>query len=525
MSAATFINLFGSWSEHFPILLVVVPMMAAPVCVLFGSNALSWVVAALANLWSFIAALALVFATQGGAVLSYHVGGWAPPIGIEYRVDAANAFVVLIVAAIGTILMPYAWKSVRHEIEQRHVGLFYAAYLLCFAGLLGVAITGDAFNVFVFLEISSLSTYALVAMGARQDKRALSAAYDYLILGTIGATFFVIGLGFLYMATGTLNLADLAERIVGQDDNRTVRSAFAFIVIGMGLKAAVFPLHRWLPGSYTYAPSFISAFLAGTATKVAIYVIIRFALSVYSGESDFERDTIEFLLLPLAIAGMFGASLVAVFQTNLKRMLAYSSVGQIGYMVLGFTLLNATGLSAAFVHLFNHAITKTALFMAAGAIVYRLGSAGYGTMAGLGRRMPWTAGAIVLAGLSLIGVPSTAGFISKWVLIQAALEKGWWPIAVLVVLSSLIAIVYVWRVVEVLYLRAPADGVTNAGGGTAVADAPLAMLVPLWLLVGAIFWFGFDASWTLDVARQAADGLLAGKFGAGEEVIIGVPGR
>ena len=323
------------------------------------------------------------------------------------------------------------------------------------------------------------------------------------------------------MATGTLNLAALAERITGQGDNRTVRSAFAFIVIGMGLKAAVFPMHRWLPGSYTYAPSFISAFLAGTATKVAIYVVLRFAFSVYSGESDFERDTIEFLLLPLAVAGMFAASMVAVFQTNLKRMLAYSSVGQIGYMILGFTLLNATGVSAAMVHLFNHAITKTALFMAAGAMVYRLGSANYGAMAGLGRRMPWTAAAIVLAGLSLIGVPSTAGFISKWVLIQAALEKGWWIVAVLVVLSSLIAIVYVWRVVEVLYLRAPADGVE----GTATSDAPFSMLVPMWLLVVAIFWFGFDASWTLDVSRQAAEGLLAGKFGAGTETVIGVEGR
>ena len=516
------INLFGAWSEHFPILLVVVPMLAAPLCVLFGSNVLSWVIAFAANLWSLVAALALVFATQEGAVLSYHVGGWAPPLGIEYRVDAANAFVVFIVALVGSALMPYAWRSVAHEIEPRHVGLFYAAYLLCFTGLLGVAITGDAFNIFVFVEISSLATYALVAMGARQDKRALSAAYDYLILGTIGATFFVIGLGFLYMATGTLNLADLAVRIEALgDDNRTVRSAFAFIVIGMGLKAAVFPLHRWLPGSYTYAPSFVSAFLAGTATKVAIYVILRFAFSVYSGESDFERDTIEFLLLPLAIAAMFGASLVAVFQTNLKRMLAYSSVGQIGYMLLGFTLLNATGVSAAMIHLFNHAITKTALFMAAGAMVYRLGSANYGTMAGLGRRMPWTAAAIVLAGLSLIGVPSTAGFVSKWVLIQAALEKGWWIVAVLVVISSLVAIVYVWRVVEVLYLQAPADGVE----GTAVNDAPASMLVPIWLLVAAIFLFGFDASWTLDVARQAAEGLLAGKFGAGEEIVIGVEGR
>ena len=520
MNVVDLINFFGSWSEHFPILLVVVPLLAAPVCVLFGSGRIAWAVAALASAWSLVAAFVLVFATRDGAVLSYHVGGWAPPLGIEYRVDAANSFVCLIVAMIGTVLMPYAARSVAREVEPRHAPLFYAAYLLCFTGLLGVAITGDAFNVFVFLEISSLATYTLVALGARRDKRALSAAYDYLILGTIGATFFVIGLGFLYMATGTLNMADLSQRLVGLDESRTVRSAFAFIVIGMGLKAAVFPLHRWLPGSYTFAPSFISAFLAGTATKVAIYVIVRFAFSVHTGDTDWERETLQFLLLPLALLAMFAASLVAVFQTNLKRMLAYSSVGQIGYMVLGFTLMNVTGITATMVHMFNHALTKTALFMAAGAMVYRLGSANYGVMAGLGRRMPWTGAAIVLAGLSLIGVPATAGFVSKWILIQATLELGWWPLAILIVLSSLIAVVYVWRVVEVLYLREPVGG---APSGT--REAPLSMLVPMWLLVIAIFWFGLDATGPVDVSRQAAEGLLGGMFGFGQETVIGVPGR
>lgn len=519
---------FGTWSEHFPILIVAVPLLAAPLCVLFGSNAFSFAIAFVANLWSLMCALVLVAftittATEGvaGQVISYHVGGWAPPLGIEYRIDAANSFVAVIIALIGAVVLPYGWRSVRFEIAREHHGLFFAAYLLCFTGLLGVTLTGDAFNVFVFLEISSLSTYTLVAMGARRDKRALSAAYDYLILGTIGATFFVIGLGLLYMATGTLNMVDLAVRIADMEDNRTVRSAFAFIVIGMGLKAAIFPLHRWLPGSYTFAPSMISAFLAGTSTKVAIYVIARFMFSVYSAPAGFEQDTVEFLLLPLAVVAMFVASLVAVFQTNLKRMLAYSSVAQIGYIVLGLALLNVSGLSAAFVHLFNHAITKAALFLAAGCMVAQLGSAGYGAMSGLGRRMPWTSAAIVLAGLSLIGIPSTAGFVSKWVLIQATLEKGWWPLAVLIVVSSVIAVVYMWRVIEVLYLRAPADGETGPG----TDEAPALMLVPLWILIGAIFVFGLAAEWPLEVSRVAAEQLLAGRYGVGTEVVVGVPGR
>ena len=521
---ASFVAGIVQHSEHFPILVVVIPMVAAPLCVIFGSNRLSYLAALAATLFALVASLTLVVATtlpEGGQVLSYHVGGWAPPIGIEYRIDAANAFVALTVALVGTIALPYGWRSMRAEIERRHHGLFLAVYLLCLTGLLGVTVTGDAFNIFVFLEISSLATYTLVAMGAKRDKRALSAAYDYLILGTIGATFFVIGLGLLYMATGTLNLVDLAQRIATMEDSRTVRSAFAFIVIGMGLKAAIFPLHRWLPGAYTFAPSMISVFLAGTSTKVALYVVARFMFSVYTAREGFEQDTLEFLLLPLAILGMFAGSLVALFQTNLKRMLAYSSVAQIGYMVLGLALLNVSGLSSAFVHMFNHAITKAALFMAAGCMILRVGSANYGAMAGLGRRMPWTSAAIVLAGLSLIGVPTTAGFVSKWVLIQGALEKGWWPLAVAIVLSSVVAIAYMWRVVETLYLRPTPDGVE----GTGTDEAPLLMLVPMWALVVAIFVFGIDAQWTLSVTQIAAEQLLGGQFGAGSEIVVGAPSR
>lgn len=504
---------------HFIVLLVVVPLMAAPLVMLIGRNFVGFVLTVLACVFSFFASLMLLLDVLRVGVVSYHIGGWAPPAGIEYRADAANAFVVLIVSAIGTVVLPYARTSIRHEIAERHHALFYACYLLCFTGLLGVAITGDAFNVFVFLEISALSTYVLVALGAEKDKRALSAAYDYLILGTIGATFFVIGLGMLYMATGTLNMVDLADRLGDMQDNRTVRSAFAFITIGMGLKIAMYPLHRWLPGAYTFSPSVVSAFLAGTATKVAVYVLLRFMFSVFSARFGFEVDTLEFIILPLAVVAMFAASFVATFQDNFKRLLAYSSVAQIGYMLLGISLLNVTGVSAAMVHLFNHAITKTALFLAVGAIVYRTGSPIIPRMAGLGRLMPFTSAAIVLGGLSLIGIPSTAGFVSKFALLSAALEKGWWPVAFLIVASSMIAVLYVWKVVETLYLKQPEEGV-------AVREAPLMLLLPTWILVGAIFWFGIDADFTMSAAQTAAESLLAGNFGGTDgATVFGEPGR
>ena len=490
-------------ADHLPILIVLVPFLAAPLIVVIGSRRLAWPIAIMATLTSFFIAIKLLLQVIDGGVISYHLGGWAPPMGIEYRIDVANAIVLLLISAIGTIVLPYMLQSVKYEISKKHHTLFYTAYLLCFTGLMGMVATGDAFNIFVFLEISSLSTYVLVSMGAKMDKRALTAAYNYLILGTIGATFFVIGIGFLYAGTGTLNLADIAAYITAHGTDRTIQTAFAFIVVGIGLKVAIYPIHLWLPSAYTYAPSAVSVFLAATATKAAIYVLLRFMFSVFQPDFLYEMNAIKGIMLPLALAAMFVASLIAVFQSDFKRMLAYSSIAQIGYILVGISLLSTTGLGGAIVHLFNHGITKAALFMGVGALVLRTGSSFYVKIEGMGKVMPFTSFAIVIAGLSLIGVPGTAGFISKWMLVQAAIEQGWWPIALAIVASSLLAVIYVWRVVEVLYMKQPADGYTTK-------DAPLSMLAPLWIMALATIWFGFDTDLALTAARSAADGFLHG---------------
>ncbi len=494
-------------ADHLPVLQVLIPFISAPLLVLIGSRRLAWPIAFAASAATFGIAIALLAQVLGGGVISYQIGGWAPPLGIEYRVDAANAFVLLLVSGISTVVLLFALKSVPTEIAKRHQTLFYTAYLLSLAGLLGVVVTGDAFNVFVFLEVSSLSTYVLVAMGAQRDKRALTAAYDYLIMGTIGATFFVIGIGFLYAGTGTLNMADIAAQISARGADRTIQTAFAFIVVGIGLKVAIYPLHLWLPNAYTYAPSAVTSFIAATATKVAIYVLLRFMFTVFQPEFLFEINVLEYIMIPLAVLAMFAASLIAAFQTDFKRMLAYSSIAQIGYILLGIGLLSETGLTAAIIHLFNHGITKAALFMGVGALVYRNGSSFYRRIEGMGRVMPFTSAAIVIAGLSLIGVPGTAGFISKWLLVQAAIEKGWWPVALAIVASSLLAIIYVWRVVETLYMKQPATATRN--------EVPLVMLVPIWIMALSTIWFGLSTEVTLNAARTAAAGLLAG-FGMGQ---------
>ena len=491
-------------SAHLPALQVVVPLLGAVLCALTRRGTLAWAIAFLVSLAMPVISGALLWQVMEGGPISYHMGGWAPPVGIEYRVDLVSGFMLVLISLIGAIVMPYARKSVAYEIVSHRQAWFYTMYLMCMAGLLGIAITGDAFNAFVFLEISSLSTYTLIALG--KDRRALVAAFQYLIMGTIGATFYVIGVGLLYTVTGTLNLVDISTRIgdVIAADPRPVLASLAFITVGISLKLALFPLHQWLPNAYTYAPSFATAFLAATATKVAVYLLVRFYFSVFGVAFVFEQLPVTEVLVALSVAAMFGASAVAIFQENIKRMLAYSSVAQIGYITLGIALASQTGLTGGIVHLFNHAIMKGALFLILGAVFYRLGSVHIDTFAGLGRRMPLAMIGFAIAGLSIIGAPGTVGFVSKWYLASAAFEHGWWWLAFLIVASSLLSVIYIGRVIEITWFREPSDEVA------AVREPPLLLLVPALILVAATVYFGIDTSLTANVANQAALALLGG---------------
>jgi len=488
-------------TEHLPVLLVVVPLILAPVAALTMRWKAAWVVAAVACWWSLYASVALLMRVRAEGPISYHIGNWPPPIGIEYRIDLANAFVAVIVAAIGAVAIAYARTSVAQEVTEDRGALFYTAFILSLTGLLGIAVTGDVFNVFVFLEISSLSGYAMIALG--QDRRALTASFQYLIMGSVGATFIVIGIGLMYVMTGTLNMGDLAARLPAVWDNRTIPVAFTFLTVGITLKLALFPLHLWLPNAYTYAPSSVTAFMASTATKVSVYLLLRFFFTIFGESFSFEVMQLDMVLMPLAVVAILAMSTVAVYQVNVKRLLAFSSVAQIGYMVLGISFGSVLGVTAGIIHLFNHAVMKGALFMAMGCVMYRVGSVRIEKMAGLGKAMPWTMAAFVAGGLSLIGVPATVGFVSKWYLVQAALEQGSWPIAAVVLVGSLLAVIYIWKVVEVAYFRAPEEGAD-------IREAPLSLLIPTWILVAASFYFGINANLTVDVATRAAETLIGG---------------
>ena len=245
-------------THHLPVLQVIIPLISAPLCSLLFRGNLAWLLATIVSILTFIIALLLVREVSLHDVLSYHLGGWAPPWGIEYRIDHLSAYVLVILSATGSLTMLAARESIEQEIPTEKISLFYSAYLLCLTGLLGIVATGDAFNIFVFLEISSLSSYVLIAMG--QDRKALTASYQYLIMGTIGATFILIGIGLLYMLTGTLNIIDLQQKIPALISSRTLHAAFAFFTVGISLKLALFPLHLWLPNAYAYAPSMVTVF-------------------------------------------------------------------------------------------------------------------------------------------------------------------------------------------------------------------------------------------------------------------------
>ncbi len=485
--------------SHLPILQVILPLLAAPSCLILGRPALAWGFSFATSAAAMLISMLLLQQVWLEGPISYFLGGWEAPWGIEYRIDLLNAFLLLIVSSLSTVVLAGARQSVAAEVEPNKQTLFYVSWLLCLAGLLGILATGDAFNVFVFLEVSSLSTYTLISLG--RDRKALWASYQYLIVGTIGATFILIGIGLMYMMTGTLNMQDLAQRLPVVADTRTVFAAYAFVIVGVCLKLALFPLHLWLPNAYAYAPSAVTAFLAATATKVAVYLLIRFSFTVFGADFGAMDIPLHQLFIALGLIAVFSASLVAILQIDIKRAIAYSSVAQIGYMIIGLGLGSAAGLQATLLHLFNHALMKGALFMSLAAVALRMGSTRLNDLAGLSQRMPLTAMAFVLGGLSLIGVPLTVGFISKWYLVIATLEMGMWPVAALILVGSLLAVMYIWRVVEVMYFRDPP-------ASSQVSEAPVSVLLPLWLLVVANIYFGIDTALPVSVTADAAQALL-----------------
>ncbi len=495
-------------SVHAPVLLVLIPLLVAMATVVAPNGRFAWAMSLMTSgacLWMGLA-LAGDVARADGGVVSYHMGGWMPPAGIEFRADSLNVLIVLLISFIALMAAMYAHPAVSREIRSEKQPLFYTAFQVCLSGLLGITLTGDAFNLFVFLEISSIATYTLVALGASRDRRALPAALNYLFMGTIGASFFVIGVGFLFAATGTLNMADIADKLSSESlhHSRVVQAGFGFIVVGLGLKAAMFPLHQWLPSAYSYSPSFVTVFLSATATKAAFYALARFMFSVFDPTFPFLEPVFLYILAPLACLAILICSFQAAFQVDVRRILAYSSVAQVGYMLLGLATASVAGLSAGMFHLANHALMKGALFMAVGAAALHADVWKLDHFKGAASKAPLTFVGLAIAGFSLMGVPLTAGFLSKWKLLEASLAEGWWWAAVVIGISSFLGLIYVGRILQSAFFEKAEEG------GPVIKEAPFVVLFPLWVLAGLNVVFGLNPTLPLGLAEAGARAVLGG---------------
>ncbi len=485
-------------SAHLPILIVICPIVAAllvPLVSRFSGRLARGITVAAPAVALGCAVQALRVALASGP-WHYSLGGWAPPWGIEYVVDPLGGGMAVLVALLSTLVALYAGPYLR-DLSPRRTAVFDSLFLLLTSGLLGITLTGDLFNLYVFFEISSLAAYALLASGG---ERAVMATFRYLLLGTIAASFYLLGLGYLYALTGTVNMADLAMRLPDVGGGSAFTVGVVLIVVGLAIKMAVFPLHGWMPDAYTYAPPPVTMFIAAVMSKVSAYALLRVLFFVLPPTGAVE--TALSVLSWVAAGGVLAASVLALAQTDVRRMLAYSSVGQMGYVVLGLSLGNAAAITGALLHVMGHAVAKACLFGAVGSLPRETAQADIAGFAGASRRAPLTMAAFTVAALSLVGMPPTAGFFSKWYLLRGAFEADAWLFAAVLMLSSLLSALYFFRILEQIYfVERP---VVEPARTPQRSTVSLASLVPVVTLGAAVLLIGLFNGWLVTAVIRHA---------------------
>lgn len=472
----------------FPILIIVVPLISAFLIIIAGSFRKSLCYPLMIISLSIVAlsSLAILSDVLSHGVLHYRLGDWTPPWGIEYVIDHLNAFVSVIVSIISLLIGISSKRMVEREFPEKAV-YFYCLFLLQVTGLLGMVVTGDVFNLYVFLEISSIAGYALIAIG---EDGAPFASFNYMIYGTIGACFYLLGVGYLYIVTGSLNMADLSKLLPGLSSSKVVVMAFAFFMVGVAIKMALFPLHVWLPDAYTYAPSAVSSLVAPLTTKVGAYVMIRIMLTVFP--PAFFIETIPAALILRWVAGfavLFGC-ILALAQTDLKRMLGYVLIAEIGYIALGIGFGNRNGLTGAILHLLNDGLMMACLFLIVGAITYKGWPRKIDQFTGIHRKMPLTMAAFVISALSVVGIPPTCGFFSKWYLVLGAIDSKQWLFVAVLLVSSLLNAILFFRVIEKAYFEPAIDEVAGDLKPAGIDEPPLTILIPLLIMTAGVLSVG-----------------------------------
>lgn len=463
--------------NHAPALIVLIPLslaLLAPILARF-SKAMARTTVILGFFSSTIFSIMVLVQTLKTDPIHYEFGNWEAPFGIEYVMDPLNSVMAVLVSFIAMLVVIYSREFFKNESWLKNA-VYYSLFSLLVTGSLGMVTTGDAFNLYVFLEISSLSTYALIALGG---SRGTMAAFKYLQIGTVGASFYLLSIGYIYAITGTLNLADMAVKLQPLIDTPAVIFALILMFIGLGIKMALFPLHIWLPDAHSYAPYPLSAYMSGVLIKVPAYVMIRFFFFIFSPLTSSLQSILNIVGIMGALAILFG-SVMAIAQSEFKRMLAYSSIAGIGYIAVGISIGNIYGLVGAVFHVFNHAFMKVGLFFLSGGIYLKYGFKKIDDFEGLFKKMPISMYSFLILSFSMIGIPPTAGFFSKWYLINGAYQEGLWFFIVVIIISSILNAVYFFRIIEKAFLKTPEKELVSKLSSR--FELPLSILLPISLL-------------------------------------------
>ncbi|MFH1621595.1 MAG: proton-conducting transporter membrane subunit [Candidatus Omnitrophota bacterium] len=419
-------------------LFVIISLGAAFLIALFGrkSKLFCDIAGSLSTFILFVLSVySLVVVKQSGAVV-YKIGGWVLPLGICFVLDGLSAFMLVILNLVSFLIAVYSISYMEKYTDKFR---FYCLFMLMVAGMNGIIITGDIFNLFVFLEIASVASYALVAFGTEAEE--LEAAFKYAVMGAIASSFILLGIAFLYAYASTLNMADMALIIAQKGFSTVILFVSVLFIAGFGIKSALFPFHAWLPDAHPSAPASISAMLSGLLIKIlGVYALMRIFFNIFGISSN-----ILSILMILGIISMAVGGLLAIGQQDIKRMFAYSSISQMGYVFLGLGIATPLAIIGALYHLVNHAISKSLLFLNSGAIEYSTGTRDLDKMGGINTRMPVTGYTSLIGSLSISGIPPFGGFWSKLIIIIAAVKAGYLTGAIVATLVSILTLAYYLR--------------------------------------------------------------------------------
>ena len=489
------------WLAAYPAALVVFMLMAAVIMPALAHfrPALCAPMACFAVTLALAGSLHLAHVTLREGTIIYAVEDWLPPWGIEVVVTPLTALMLLVISAVSLCLLVYSISSLEKEIPPGSIGWYYTSLLLLLTAMMGLAMANDLFNTYVFIEVSTIAACALVV--AKNSKAATEAALRYLLLATVGSGFVLFGICLLYLVTGQLNISFAARALSGtlQQYPFLIWTALSFFLVGLSIKAALFPLHVWLPDAHSSAPAPSSAVLSGLVIKVYAVVLIKLFFPLV-GPETLNETFMRHILLFMASLAIIAGSLFAFVQLDLKRRLAYSSVAGIGYVFLGIGLGSQLGLAAGILHIFNHALMKACLFLSAGAIYRQTETRQVNRLQGLGFNMPVTMGAFSIAALSMIGLPLSCGFVSKWYLSLGSIEAGQPLFIGLIIVSGVLNASYflpvIWQAFFVVDREQPK---------TVVLDAiPSPMLAGQVILALAVLYFGLWPGFPLALAQKAA---------------------